>query len=72
MLGYCQSAASATVAESAPIEAGMAPSLLLCHGSYGLTINGRLLADHINYTRWSVETTSEVASFPGPARSSLA
>ena len=26
--------------------------LLVCHGSYGPTINGRLLTDHTNYTHW--------------------
>ena len=31
--------------------------LLVCHSSYGPTINRRLLADRTNYTRW-VEITS--------------
>ena len=46
MLGYCQSAALATVAETAQVFKDAHVTLrLVCHSSYGLTINGKLLAD---------------------------
>ena len=55
MLGYCQSAALATVAETAQLEARTAPYL-----SQQLRTDHQwqaLLADRTNYTRW-VEITS--------------
>ena len=46
MLGYCQSAALATVAEMAQVFKDAYGTLfLVCHSSYGLTINGKLLTD---------------------------
>ena len=58
MLGYCQSAASATIVEMARIQAHTT-LLLVCHGSYGPTINSRLLADHTNYTHPGVMDHAE-------------
>ena len=43
MPGYCQSTALATVAETAQVTHGTL--LLVCHCTYGLIINGKLLAD---------------------------
>ena len=46
MLGYCQSPALATVAETAQVFKDAHGALrLVCHSSYELTINGKLLAD---------------------------
>ena len=55
VLGCCQSAALATVAETA--QGFEDTRHLTCHSSYGLTINGRLLADRTKlYTADEVET----------------
>ena len=43
-----------------------ARQLLICHGSYRPTINGRVPTDHINYTRWV-----EIASGKGCAQMAL-
>ena len=48
MLGYCQSAVSATVVETAQVEAHMAHYFLFVTGAMKRPgIKGRLLADHI-------------------------
>ena len=46
MLGYCQSPVLATVAETAQVFKDAHGTLrLVCYSSYGLTVNGKLLAD---------------------------
>ena len=45
MLGYCQSAALATVAETTQVEAHTAPYLFVTAATDQVGINGRLLAD---------------------------
>ena len=49
MLGYCQSAALATVVETVQVHPWY---LLVCHSTYRLTINGRLVYSQAvqNYT----------------------
>ena len=58
---YCQSAALATVAETAQVYAHTSP-YSCCHSSYGPTINSTLLTDHTNYAR-----RVEIASGKGRA-----
>ena len=63
MMGYCQSAALASVAEMAQVHVSTHGTLLLiCHSNYGPTINGRLLQTVQNYTR-----QVEIASGKGHA-----
>ena len=46
MLGYCQSPALATIAETAQVFKDAHGTLcLVCHSSYELTINSKLLTD---------------------------
>ena len=46
MLGYCQSAALATVAEMVKFNTH-GTLLIVCHSTYGPIINDRLLADRL-------------------------
>ena len=49
MQGYCQTATSATRSEDSLGGGTHGNILLVCLGSNGPTINGRLLADRTNY-----------------------
>ena len=65
MLGYCQSAALATVAKTVKFNTN-GTLLLVCHSTYGSIINGRLLAGHADRTYYT-PAGLEIASGKGRA-----